>query len=96
MPSTAPTPHDTPPAADLVITGIDVLAAPGDLRTAVDIAISGGVIVAIKPAPSAARVGAAATLDGTGLLAVPGLVNAHTHSAENPMRGLADGLALEP
>jgi 5-methylthioadenosine/S-adenosylhomocysteine deaminase len=80
----------------LVIAGVDLLAAPGDLRAGVDIVISQGRIAAIEPAPSASRVLAQTTLDGAGLLAMPGLVNAHTHSAENPMRGLGDGLALEP
>ncbi len=87
---------DASTAADLVITGLDVLAAPGELREGVDIVIAGGRITGIEPAPSTARETAASTLDGAGLLATPGLVNAHTHSAENPMRGLADGAALEP
>jgi cytosine/adenosine deaminase-related metal-dependent hydrolase len=89
-------PTDAPPIAELVITDVDVLSAPGDLHESVDLVIGGGRVVAIDPAPSAARGASPATLDGRGLLAVPGLVNAHTHSPENPMRGLADGLALEP
>ena len=83
-------------AADLVVTGTDVLVAPGDLRDGCDIVIRGGRIDAVATAPSAARAGAAATIDGAGLLAMPGLVNAHTHSPENPLRGIADGLHLEP
>ncbi len=112
-------------SADLLITGVDVLMAPGDLREGVDVVIRDGRIASIGPAASpgsAAPSGAAAsesaaasaiesasvrgateagsgpqtTLDGTGLLAIPGLVNAHTHSPENPMRGLRDGLPLEP
>ncbi len=73
-----------------------MLVAPGDLREGVDLAIAGGRIASLDPAPSAARETAKDTLAGAGLLATPGLVNAHTHSAENPMRGLADGHALEP
>ncbi|MBJ7473328.1 MAG: amidohydrolase family protein, partial [Solirubrobacteraceae bacterium] len=84
------------PFADLVITGVDVLVAPGDLREGVDLVIAGGRIVSLDAAPSPARDTATQMLDGAGLLATPGLVNAHTHSAENPMRGLADGHALEP
>lgn len=83
-------------AATLVVTGVDVLLAPGDHRSAVDIVVDGGRIRAIEKAPSQARATAAATLDGNGLLAMPGLVNAHTHSPENAMRGLGDGLTLEP
>ncbi|MDQ8045512.1 MAG: amidohydrolase family protein [Patulibacter sp.] len=82
--------------ADLVLTDVDLLAAPGDLREGVDVVITGGRIAAVEPAPSAAREAATERLDGRGLLAMPGLVDAHTHSAENCMRGLGDGLPLEP
>jgi cytosine/adenosine deaminase-related metal-dependent hydrolase len=82
--------------ADLVVAGADVLVAPGDLRPAHDVVIAGGRIAAVEPSPSPAREHAAQTLDGRGLLAMPGLVNAHTHSPETAMRGLADGLPLEP
>jgi len=34
------------------------------------------------------------TLDGHGMLAMPGFVNAHTHSFQSLLRGLADGLDL--
>jgi cytosine/adenosine deaminase-related metal-dependent hydrolase len=81
---------------DLVITGVDVLVRPGALRQGVDLVIHAGRIAALLPGPSPARDRAERCLDGTQLLAIPGLVNAHTHSAENPMRGLGDGLPLEP
>lgn len=84
------------PVADLVVTDLDVLVAPGDLRDRVDLVIDGGRVAGIVAAPAPMRDLATATLDGSGLLATPGLVNAHTHSAENPMRGLAEGAALEP
>ena len=82
--------------ADLVLAGGDVLVAPGDLRARHDVAIGAGRVLAVEPAPSSWREDAAATLDVAGLLAMPGLVNAHTHSPENPLRGKGDGLALEP
>ncbi len=75
---------------------VDVLVRPGDLRSGVDLVIDGGRIVELAAAPSPARERAAELIDGAHLLAMPGLVNAHTHSAENPMRGLGDGLPLEP
>jgi 5-methylthioadenosine/S-adenosylhomocysteine deaminase len=79
----------------VIVAQTDVLVAPGDLRTGVDLVIEGGRVAAIEPARP--RSGPPdAVLDGSGLLAVPGLVNAHTHSPENPSRGLGDGLALEP
>ncbi len=43
---------------------------------AVDIAIDGGVITAIAPADGASG---PADIDGAGLLAIPGLINAHSH-----------------
>jgi guanine deaminase len=35
-------------------------------------------------------------IDGRGLLAIPGLISAHTHSPENYMRGATQGMPLEP
>lgn len=101
------TPPPTAPAAgadvipvegpiDLVITDADVLVRPGELRAGVDLVIHAGRIAGIAASPSPARERATELIDGAELLAVPGLVNAHTHSAENPMRGLGDGLPLEP
>ncbi len=81
---------------DLVVTGVDVLVRAGDVRRGIDLVVHAGRIAALSPAPSSARERATETIDGTHLLAMPGLVNAHTHSAENPMRGLGDGLPLEP
>lgn len=78
----------------MIVAGADVLVTPGDLRRGVDLVIdAAGRVAGIEPA--AERSGPD-VLDARGLLAVPGLVNAHTHSPENPMRGLGDGLALEP
>ncbi|WP_027008158.1 amidohydrolase family protein [Conexibacter woesei] len=79
----------------MILAGVDLLVTPGDLRVGVDVALEDGRVAAIAPA-AASHPGGADVLDGRGLLAVPGLVNAHTHSPENPMRGLGDGLALEP
>jgi 5-methylthioadenosine/S-adenosylhomocysteine deaminase len=79
----------------MILAGVDLLVAPGDLRAGVDVVIDGGRVAAIEPAVPRWP-GGADVLDGAGLLAVPGLVNAHTHSPENPLRGLGDGLALEP
>jgi cytosine/adenosine deaminase-related metal-dependent hydrolase len=79
----------------LVVAGADVLVEPGDLRPASDLVLAGGVVEAIAPAGTPRPVGAE-VLDATGMLAMPGLVNAHTHSPENPLRGLADGSRLEP
>jgi 5-methylthioadenosine/S-adenosylhomocysteine deaminase len=78
----------------MIVAGVDLLVAPGDLRAGVDVVIADGRVAAIEAARP--RAGDVEVLDGSGLLAVPGLANAHTHSPENPLRGLGDGLALEP
>ncbi len=79
-----------------VIRGCDALIAPGDHRTGVDLRIEGHrirAIVATDPNPTDRD---AEIIDGSHLLAVPGLINAHAHSAENALRGAGEGLALEP
>jgi 5-methylthioadenosine/S-adenosylhomocysteine deaminase len=84
--------------AHLVIRGCDVLVAPGrPLREDVDLVVGRGRVAAISPSPTLPhQVGEGEILDGRGLLAIPGLVNAHTHSPENPLRGAGEGLPLEP
>ncbi|WP_236262242.1 amidohydrolase family protein [Conexibacter woesei] len=85
---------------DLVVRGCDVLVEPGDLREQVDLVLAGERVAAVGV--GAAGVGGSAAgagareLDGRGLLAIPGLVNAHTHSPENCLRGVGEGLGLEP
>lgn len=83
-------------SGELHVADVELLVAPGDLRAHVDVTVAGGRIAAIEPAGTSAPPAGVETIDGRGLLAMPGLVNAHTHSPENPLRGLADGLALEP
>jgi guanine deaminase len=78
-----------------LIRGCDALVRPGDHRSNVDIVLADGRIEAIEPAGRAQAEGAT-TIDGRNLLAVPGLVNAHTHSPENCLRGMFWGLPLEP
>lgn len=79
----------------ILVSGCDLLSAPGDLRTNVDLRISGNRITSIEPS-SGETTGADRVIDGTGLLAIPGLVNAHSHSPENCLRGIGEGLKLEP
>jgi 5-methylthioadenosine/S-adenosylhomocysteine deaminase len=81
------------------------LDAPGATRGPMNIEIADGRIARIdpsdgsafpgsdtprEPAPAADRV-----IDGRGLLAIPGLVNAHLHSSGHFSRGLVDNLPLE-
>jgi cytosine/adenosine deaminase-related metal-dependent hydrolase len=90
------TSDDASRPARLVIEGCDALVRPGLLRHDVDLTIVGNRIDRIAPAGRAgAAEGDAQRLDGRGLLAIPGLVNAHTHSAENCLRGSGHCLPLE-
>jgi 5-methylthioadenosine/S-adenosylhomocysteine deaminase len=87
-----------PAAASLAIRGARVLAlddADHEWASA-DIVVEQGRIVAIGP--EAARDWPrplARTIDGTGLLAIPGLINAHFHSPGNLMKGSLPGYPLE-
>jgi 5-methylthioadenosine/S-adenosylhomocysteine deaminase len=61
-----------------------------------DIVIEGGHIAAIGPDAGRDWPRALArTIDGSGLLAMPGLINAHFHSPGNLMKGSLPGLPLE-
>jgi cytosine/adenosine deaminase-related metal-dependent hydrolase len=77
-----------------LIRGARVLAAPGQDAAAVcaDILIEGQRIVAIGPGLAATG---ADIIDAGGMLAMPGLINAHLHSPANFMRGTLEGLPLE-
>jgi cytosine/adenosine deaminase-related metal-dependent hydrolase len=82
----------------ILIEHVDVLD-PGSLRsTAKDqsILIEGNLITQIAPADSLFKTHQAESIDGRGLLAIPGLISAHTHSPENYMRGATQGMPLEP
>ena len=86
------------PATSLLIRNAHVLTLDDDDREweCADIAIEEGRIVAIGP-DAGARHGKPfeRTLDATGLLAMPGLVNAHFHSPGNLMKGSLPGYPLE-
>ncbi len=88
----------------LVIRGCDVLAVPSAGECVVlyrqDIHIQRGVITAITPTTAELPDGAGTSdafeiLDGHGLLATPGLVNAHTHSPMVLFRGAAEDVPVQ-
>ena len=61
-----------------------------------DIVVRHGEIAAIGPAAAEAWAGQVErVIDGRGLLAMPGLINAHFHSPGNFMKGSLEGLPLE-
>jgi cytosine/adenosine deaminase-related metal-dependent hydrolase len=59
-----------------------------------DILIEGGAILAIGPSLCPERP-PERVIEARGLLAMPGLINAHFHSPGNFLRGMVDGLPLE-
>ena len=59
------------------------------------VVVDAGRIVAVAPTPDArARYAARTEVERPAHVALPGLVNAHTHAAMTLMRGLADDLPL--
>ncbi len=84
-------------AVSLVIRNGIVITVDGNRRilNPGSIAINGTGIVAIDtPANIAARYKAADTIDATGKVVMPGLINTHTHAAMVMYRGLGNDLAL--
>lgn len=58
------------------------------------VVIQGGRIAAVGPMAELPPFSAAETIDATGCLVMPGLVNCHNHAAMTLFRGLADDLPL--
>lgn len=80
---------------DLVIRHVQ-LGSGAPAQPPVDIVVRGGAIAAIAPAAGAnAAFDAVHCIDGRGLLAFPGFVNAHAHSNESFEQGAYDGEPLE-
>jgi cytosine/adenosine deaminase-related metal-dependent hydrolase len=92
--------HDNPDTRRrLIVRGCDVLEVPaqGECRVLPerDITVVGGVIESIGPSAEVPDDGTAEVIDARGLLATPGLVNAHTHSPMVLMRGAAEDVSTE-
>lgn len=85
----------------LVIRGCDVLRVPAlgecEILRAQDITVADGVIESIRPTGDFETSGEVVgeVVDGHGLLATPGLINAHTHSPMVLMRGVAEDVSVE-
>src|SRR5262245_15786299 len=70
---------------------------PAGTLTGHALIVDGGRIVALLPAADAdAQFAARETKRLASHVLIPGLVNAHTHSAMTLLRGIADDLALKP
>ncbi|HWQ18546.1 MAG TPA: amidohydrolase [Methanotrichaceae archaeon] len=76
----------------MLIKGVSFLRS-GSLVKGRDILIEGGRIAKID---RDLRDEEAEIIDGHGMLAIPGLVNCHTHLAMTLLRGYADDMALDP
>ncbi|MFF3578853.1 amidohydrolase [Streptomyces mirabilis] len=84
--------------ADLLVHGGDVLTVDeaGTFVRSGAVAVRDGEIREVGPADELrTRYEAAETLDATGCLVLPGLVNTHTHLAMTLLRGRADDVTLQ-
>ncbi|MDD2228000.1 MAG: amidohydrolase [Candidatus Cloacimonetes bacterium] len=81
---------------DLVIENGQIVTMDGDYRILKGhcIGINGGSIEAIFPKASSSYT-AKSSIDASGCLVIPGLINAHSHLAMTYFRGLADDLPLQ-
>lgn len=81
----------------LILPGWCVPVEPrGEILADVAVAVADGRIVDLLPADQARRsYQASATIERPQHVLIPGLINAHTHSAMTLFRGLADDLSLE-
>lgn len=77
-----------PQSCDLLIENCAVLLPDLDVAEAYAIAVQGQTIAAIGPASDLRRAySPRQALDGTDKLAIPGLIDAHTHTAQQLIRG---------
>lgn len=83
--------------SDILIRGATVLTMEGHDKIFADgeIAIAGDrIISAGARGSSPANFKAARIIDGSGMVAMPGFINCHTHAAMTLMRGYADDMPL--
>jgi 5-methylthioadenosine/S-adenosylhomocysteine deaminase len=93
----APLAAQQPAAVSLIINNGIVITVDGGRRILNPgaVAINGSEIVAVDtPAAIASRYKAAQTIDATGKVVMPGLINTHTHAAMVMFRGLGNDLNL--
>jgi 5-methylthioadenosine/S-adenosylhomocysteine deaminase len=90
-PTTAP--------ADLLVTGCTVLVHDDQERIGFErdaaIVVRDGLVESVTSAPEAAGLAAVERIDARGQVALPGLVNCHTHAPMVALRGLAEDLPTE-
>jgi len=82
---------------DMLVSGGTVITMDGGGRVVEDGAVAvraGGIVAVGRSADLLARYEAARTVDATGRLVLPGLVNTHTHAPMTLFRGVAEDLEL--
>ncbi|MBI2975465.1 MAG: amidohydrolase family protein [Chloroflexi bacterium] len=83
---------------DFILTNAAILTMDtgGAIYDPGALAVTGDSIVAVGPAGDIAKAYTAAqTMDFSGRIIIPGMVNAHTHAPMTLLRGLADDLRLD-
>jgi 5-methylthioadenosine/S-adenosylhomocysteine deaminase len=89
----------SPPPLDYLIKDVFLLPSASSPNAWIDrgiLGIQGDRIAVLEPCPSQDRLPPAReVLEAKGLLAMPGLINTHTHAAMTLFRGLADDLPLK-
>jgi 5-methylthioadenosine/S-adenosylhomocysteine deaminase len=86
-----------PRSVSLIVTGGTVITMDGERRVLSPgaVAVDGADIVAVdEPARIRSAYRARQTIDASGRIVLPGLINGHTHAPMVLYRGLADDLAL--
>ncbi|WP_327730240.1 amidohydrolase [Streptomyces sp. NBC_00487] len=101
-PSSSPsssTSSPSPSPADLVITGCTALVHDEHEGIAfvedAAIVVREGVIASIGPAEETAPVATAERIDARGQVAMPGLINCHTHAPMVALRGIAEDVPAQ-
>ncbi|MFF4361981.1 amidohydrolase [Streptomyces sp. NPDC001604] len=85
--------------ADLVITGCTVLVHDDQEQVGFEedaaVVVRDGVVEAVTAASAVEHLAAAERIDGRGQVAMPGLINCHTHAPMVALRGAAEDLPTE-
>ncbi|WAZ21010.1 amidohydrolase [Streptomyces cinnabarinus] len=89
----------TPTVADLIITGCTVLVHDDQERTGfredAAIVVRDGVVEGVTDAGEVVDRAAVERIDARGQVAMPGLINCHTHAPMVALRGIAEDLPIE-
>ena len=82
----------------ILITGGDVLSvnAMRDIYRGGYVVVSDNLIEAVGASCSEPRTAFDRVIDASGMIVTPGLINMHQHPWMNLVKGLADGMLLEP